>query len=428
MMDSSQTILLFDVDGVLVEDNGYQAGIARTVDYFATAMGLAGMAPTAADIEVFEANGLTSEWESCPLSIGGLFLEALRAAPDLALSQQIDAAVAQCRPAAASGRVQRPDFAYLARRAGPLIASGRRPAEASFSVLMDEAAALSLADAPLRGFEALLHTLLDNTQNVYVSPVTQVFQHFALGSDDYARTYGLPPLFDTPSFLHMLDEPALSPASRDSLLGLIASGQARAALYTARASLPPVDARADAHGYSPEAEIARALVGLEALPLIGYGRLSWLAARHGDHPDAYVKPSPVHALAGIGAALTGREAEAVEAGYALAEEGVLLPPFDALRGQGTMHRAPATLDVFVFEDASGGVRAATRAAELLRSARIHVNLWIVGILPPGGPKRAALAPLCALVAPDVNSALASVIGMLGERSARLAAAVGAELW
>ncbi|MER3458329.1 MAG: hypothetical protein C4309_06595, partial [Chloroflexota bacterium] len=73
--------------------------------------------------------------------------------------------------------------------------------------------------------------------------------------------------------------------------------------------------------------------------------------------------------------------------------------------------------VFVFEDAVGGVRAATRAAELLRSACIAVNLWVVGVLPLGGPKRAALAPLCALVAKDVNSALMSIVGMLEGRTA-----------
>lgn len=417
MAQSSHPILLFDVDGVLVEDYGYQAGIVRTVDYFATAMGLPGRAPTAADIEVFEANGLTSEWESCPLCVGALFVEVLRAAPDTVLTPQVEEALARCRPVSASGNVQRPDFAALARRVGPLIAAGERPAKASFTVLMGEVDALGLAGAPRQGIEALLHTLLDHTQNVMTSPVTQVFQHFALGSQAYARTYGLAPLFETPSLLCTLDQPALLPVSHDLLLGLVGSGRVHAALYTARSSLPPVDTQADAQGYSPEAEMARALVGLEALPLIGYGRLAWLAARHGAQPDAYVKPSPVHALAAIGAALNGREAEAVEAAYALAEEGVLQAPFEALRGQ--------RLDVFVFEDASGGVRAATRAAELLRSARIATNLWVVGILPPGGPKRAALAPLCALVAEDVNSALLSVLGML---EGRMAAPSGAEQW
>lgn len=404
MAHASHPVLLFDVDGVLVEDYGYQAGIVRTVDYFATAMGLPGRTPTAADIEVFEANGLTSEWESCPLWVGALFVEVLRAAPGLVLAPQVEVALAQCRPVSASGNVRRPDFAALARRVGPLIAAGERPSQASFTVLMGEMETLGLGDAPWQGMEALLHTLLDHTQNVMASPVAQVFQHFALGSQEYARTYGLAPLFETPSLLRSLDRPALSPASRDKLLEWVRSGRVHAALYTARSSLPPVDAQADAQGYAPEAEMARALVGLEALPLIGYGRLAWLAARHGAQPDAYVKPSPVHALAAIGAALSGREAEAIEAAYALAEEGVLQAPFEALRGQ--------RLDVFVFEDASGGVRAATCAAELLRSACIATHLWVVGILPPGGPKRAALAPLCTLVAEDVNSALASIVEML----------------
>jgi hypothetical protein len=35
-------------------------------------------------------------------------------------------------------------------------------------------------------------------------------------------------------------------------------------------------------GYSSEAEAARALVGLDPLPLIGLGRLQWLASRIGE--------------------------------------------------------------------------------------------------------------------------------------------------
>ena len=409
MAHASHPILLLDVDGVLVEDYGYQAGIVQTVDYFATAMGLPGRTPTMADIEVFEANGLTSEWESCPLCVGALFVEVLRAAPDVVLAPQVEAALAQGRSVSASGNVRRPDFAALAHRVGPLIAAGERPSRASFTVLTGEMDMLGLREAPRQGMEALLHTLLDHTQNVMASPVAQVFQHFALGSQKYAHTYGLTPLFETPSLLRSLDRPALSPASRDMLLELVRSRRVHAALYTARSSLPTVEAQADAQGYAPEAEMARALVGLEVLPLIGYGRLAWLAARHGAQPDAYVKPSPVHALAAMGAALSGHEAQAVEAAYALAEEGMVLAPFEGLRGQ--------RLEVFVFEDAIGGVRAATRAAELLRSACIAVNLWVVGVLPPGSPKRAALAPLCALVAQDVNSALMSIVGMLEGRTA-----------
>jgi len=404
MPESALTVLLLDVDGVLIEDHGYHVGIARTVDYFATVIGLAGMTPTPADIEVFEANGLTSEWESCPLCVGGLLVEVLRVAPDLVLSPAIEAALAQCRPIGATGAVKRPDFARLARRAGPLIVAGSRPSRASLHVLLDEANALNLAESPRHAFEGLLHTLLDNTQNVHAAPVTQVFQHFALGSADYSRIYARPPLFETPSLLRTLDRPALSPSGRETLLSLVASGRVHAAIYTARSSLPPLDTEADSRGYSPEAESARTLVGLDDLPLIGYGRTSWLAARHNAPPDAFVKPSPVHTLAAIGAALTGHEAEALEAAYTLAEGGALQPPLDVMRG--------AVLALYVFEDAAGGVRAAARATELLRVAGVHVSLWAVGIVPAGGPKRAALTPLCALVAPDVNAALDTVAGLL----------------
>ena len=56
-------IILFDVDGVLVENRAYRAGIQRTTEYFAQRLGLAAAPPSDADIDVFEAESITVEWD-----------------------------------------------------------------------------------------------------------------------------------------------------------------------------------------------------------------------------------------------------------------------------------------------------------------------------------------------------------------------------
>ena len=48
-------IILFDIDGVLVNNLAYRAGIQQTQQYFAERLSLRARTPTQADIDVFEA-------------------------------------------------------------------------------------------------------------------------------------------------------------------------------------------------------------------------------------------------------------------------------------------------------------------------------------------------------------------------------------
>src|SRR5207244_4363305 len=72
-------IILFDVDGVLVENRAYRAGIERTTQYFSRRLGLQARQPTDHDIDVFEAESITVEWDSCAIVTAALLLERLQA-------------------------------------------------------------------------------------------------------------------------------------------------------------------------------------------------------------------------------------------------------------------------------------------------------------------------------------------------------------
>src|SRR5207247_631529 len=80
-------------------------------------------------------------------------------------------------------------------------------------------------------------------------------------------------------------------------------------------------------------DLAAELVGLLGrCPLIASGRLAWLAVRRSRTIPEYVKPSPVHALAAIGAAVSGSECAALDAAAELIETGALTGPLADLRG------------------------------------------------------------------------------------------------
>jgi hypothetical protein len=105
-----------------------------------------------------------------------------------------------------------------------------------------------------------------------------------------------------------------------------------------------------------------------------------LAQRAGEKVEHLVKPSPVQALAAIGAARSGREAAALEAALALYRDGELRPPLTELD----------LTTVHVFEDSIGGIEAVKRGIEALQAASVSIAWQPYGVTPADGPKAAAM--------------------------------------
>ncbi len=380
---SVREIFLLDVDSVLVRPLGYRAAVRATVDHFRTRMGLPPDAPTDAEIDVFETNGFGSEWHSTAVCVAEALVQAANGQADL-WRLTLDATLAAI--AHAKRTVPRPDYAAVIQRIG---------ANPIWSDMLAPLRALNyFTERTPPPAHPVLHELLARPYEI-TAPATRVFQHYTLGSARFPSTYGFGPDFETESLLMALDEPLLSPEGRALLLD---SG-APFAVYTARPSLAP--AHEESTGYAPEAEMACQLVGLKDAPVIGYGHVSWLARRHDAHPDIYVKPSPVQALAAIGAALAGGPegvAAALEAARALVERGRLTGPLAALGEQ------PGGVRIAVFEDTASGSQAVQRAGDVLRAAGVAATVRVVGV---GATefKRRALEPVADLLATDINEAL-----------------------
>jgi len=127
--------------------------------------------------------------------------------------------------------------------------------------------------------------------------------------------------------------------------------------------------------------------------------MRWLAQQVGEEVERLVKPSPVQALAAIGAAWSGQEAAALKAALTLHRDGELCPPLADL-GLVTIH---------VFEDTTGGLVAVEGAVEALQAANVIVTWQPYGIAPVDGPKAAAMAAQGVLIHPSVNEAILAAL-------------------
>ncbi len=387
-------LFLFDVDGVLVEAHGYLRALQDTVAHFARRLGVGDPVPTEDEVRAGEAHGLTSEWDSAPAYILTLLIERLRREPPLVLPSRwddvLDALAA--RPLA----LPHPDYLALVARVGARRPEFKETSHAVRAVLWDEAQ--SLPEAQREAVGAILAALLDDTHHFDRAPITQYFQHLVIGSAGVAETYGAAPHFEAQPYLLEYDVADLSPETAARLRDAADAGRIYPVIYTARPSLPPRGIDVSANGYSPEAELAQTLVGLEGWPLIGLGRLQWLAARYGGLAAQLVKPSPAQALAAIGAAV-GPETAALEAAWHFHTTGELRGPLADL-GATTVH---------VFEDTVSGMRGARGAVELLQAAGVDIRWQPYGVTPATGAKAEAMAAQDIPTYRSVNDAAAAAL-------------------
>ncbi len=396
---SRQHLFLFDIDSVLVEALGYLRALQDTVVHFAQRMGVGNHAPTAEEIRAGEAHGLTSEWDSAPTYIAALLIARLQQAPTLILPDGWNDAMETL--AAHPQEIPHPDYTALVARIGAHLQTHKSTAARAARAVLAEIAN-DLPQAQRFPLHALLNALFEHTHDFTQSPVTRYFQHLVIGSDGIRDTYGVNPTFKSPPYLRDYDIPLLNADARERLLAQAGAGNLRLALYTARPNLPPRGAEASQRGYSPEAEMARSLVGLDSWPLIGLGCLQWLAEQVGADVETLVKPSPVQALAAIGAAATGQEAASLQAAWSLHQNDILTFPLSDL-GNTTVH---------VFEDSAGGLQAVSYAVERLNGAGTDVGYQFYGITPATGPKATMMNRMKAPTYPDVNAAIAVALASL----------------
>ncbi len=401
-------VLLFDMDGVLVQPGGYRAAVRATVNYFTNQLGLGDQAPDDETVAIFEAQGITCEWDMVPLLIATILDRAVQAAGEQSReSRQLESLLA----AQQWLRAQRPeglhiDFPTALRRLGTYIRPGEAPADTILAVCQNGGGA---ALFPGLSGQGVLQELLAHSRQLAGSRTTAVFETFALGDFAFAEATGLPIQVHSESLLAQFDQPLLNAQTRQQLLHLRAAGRVQMIAYTARPSLPLREPDELLAVYTPEAEMALEHVGMDPFPLIGSGQMGEAARRLGEAEDRLTKPTPYHALAAIAAAWSGDRLAALdwtEAAFCHFERGAAQPGLRTSAGP-----LPERLDLHIFEDSPAGMQGGQEAVQLLGRLGMQVDLHLWGIANHA-EKAAALQAVGAKVFADINQAVAAAIPML----------------
>jgi hypothetical protein len=368
-------ILLLDMDGVLLEPHGYDAALSESVGQVSQALGFPRLTLTDQDIDVIEAAGITCEWEIAAICHALLLTILWRRYPDFTLS------TAPPLPQAPQHELPLPDIQRFFQNLGDTQA-GQRTMQLAEEILANNGA---LTAAQRRHLQSILR----NPYTMQCSLTHRLIQELTLGSEDFRKAYGIPPYHEGPGTLHTLDRPTLSPPAQKLLRSWLREAGHSAAVMTSRPSIPPQDFFS-----TPEAEIGLQVAGLPGIPIVGHGCLSWLSAmRHAPIP-AFLKPSPVHALAALRKAIGGAPQEALLSAAALDLDKKMDAKWKDLDGT----------RVDVLEDSVKGLRSASAAADILAQNGICIRVCPYGVA--NTPHKAlALRQDGATVFPELEQAL-----------------------
>ena len=372
----AKTVVLFDLDGVLIKSGGYRAAFRAATNYFLGKMGLSSdIGPKEHDLVVFESYGVTAEWDMLPISLAIIFEHCYRLFNEnielFTINQALDW-VASHRPIDTSV-----DYESAINNLAPYFWSTSMPAESVLLACQDRHGDQLF---PLLFRLPLLAQMLSNTRSVTDCMTTLILQNFQLGDEIFERAFRIPAEVKTRSLLQMNDRPLLTETNRLELQSLFDQKRIYLAYLTLRPSYPPRELDLELTGYSPEAELAIEKMDLVNVPLMAYGRMQYLAGQLNVTTASLVKPYPYQALAGIMAALDGHELPALQ------WTGKIYRMMQQTAVGEKMNSSDLTeigllddLDIHIFEDMPVGIQSTRKAAELLTAFGINVRLTAWGI-------------------------------------------------
>lgn len=352
-------ILIFDMDGVLLEAKGYHRALQETVRLAGEHLSLSNVQLTQEQIHKFESVGISSEWHSSALCMAFLKIQILSGVicPSLSLDDLISTLHYQ-----------------------PLELPAIERGLAAIELLCEQHQVDSKA----------VESTIVECEDIDRSQTMQWFQELVLGSQTYQEHYKKPGRFNSKSYLGMYDIPLISSQNADKIThrGEISGG---VAIMTNRPSSGP-----PGFSGSPEAELGLELVQLSRIPMTGYGEISWLAGSIQAEPGTLVKPNPTHALAAILGSLHLEKTKSLR--QSLTDPVQWPREISELLHGGT---------ITVFEDTPGGLASVINAGKVLKNAGIVVEIRALGVTKEK-TKMIALESQGAKVFPDINAALSSL--------------------
>lgn len=370
-------ILLFDMDGVLLDPLGYHKALIETVRLVSRSMGFDDFILSDKDIAQFEALGISSEWDSSALCAALLVIDACQNDQEFRLPTSLST---------------------------DLLLQYKRRIELSklFEALKGQPAELPAALRAQQAIEDIAHKyhvypkqpseIIKHSKLIEHSLTLNVFQELVLGSENYERTYQRKKQLSVESYLQKYDKLLLINPFKDKLLRWLEDPQHNATIMTNRPS-----AIALGKAGTPEAELGAELLGLDSLPIIGSGEIRWLAQKMNAEVGALMKPAPTHALAATFAALGNSLEDSLISAYNLTHSKV------SSRIQ-SLHKST----VYVFEDTVAGIISVESMQKVLKQNNFHIQTHKCGV-SRDPIKRSYLKDQGASLFDSINSALGEVL-------------------
>ncbi len=393
-------IFVLDIDGVLVTPGGYRTALKRTISHFLSCAGLPeDFNLTEDEIGTFEANSITSEWDLVPLTFAMIFDQALEN-KDLTF-HSLEQACEWMRNS--TPPLTRPAYTAQISKWLEMRIPQLPVADSLFVRIRDK-----LPSHPFPNLikQPFAREILANTRDFSANPMSRVFQNHVLGKKLFTQYYPGLPALNVESTLEKYDTPNIPSKLQAEISLLIKIGKLRASAMTLRPnylngiSLNGSQYRA---GFSPEAEIALQMCGLDGIPLVGYGSLLWAGEEYHLSIDEIIKPSAFHGLAAIIAGFTNLSRALRLSHYLYRKEGYS-PSAQDFRDELNQCLPEEPLHLHLFEDSPNGIKAIKDAAQILQKEgwQVTTHLWGITSHPQ---KKEALEKLGALVLPATGQAL-----------------------
>lgn len=363
-------LILFDMDGVLLEPRGYHQALRDSVRRIGHAIGAPNADLTTDQIARLEALNITNEWDSVAICTALTLCNIWQHDPNIRVTGL------NHNPPQLTADV--PDFDEFLNS---LPDGGTLPGKTTFDYIN--------AHYPWINPDQRSHLakILLNCRDIYTSLTAPIHQEAILGSTRFHKNYNLQPQLDTESYLTKFDRAILTIDQHRALRDWLVYPDHHAGIMTNRLSQSPP-------GFlgAPEAELGVEIIGMSDLPYIGSGTLGWYAVHEMNLPGhALQKPNPMHASTLMLTCLGKSVTQALKTAESLCQGNGNLTDWQALNGA----------ELVIFEDSAKGLISAKSACSLLSDLGLQITLKMVGV--SNNPfKRAALEQYAAFIIKDVN--------------------------
>jgi hypothetical protein len=339
--------ILFDMDGVLLEPNGYHKSLQKCVNLFGNALGVPNTNLEPDHIAEFEALGITNEWDSLAICTATILIHAWKYDSSIRFKG--------IQPILPVTEIS-PDIGIFLKDF---------PVESELPGL----SALDFLEKVHKHLNRTqsnhLYTILANCRDIYQSQTQPFYQETVLGSELFQKTYGLKPELHIESYLEKYDRSILNDEEIRKLQNWIKQPDHHAGIMTNRPSQTP-----GGQPSPPEAEIGAKSVHLDHVPLVGSGYLGWYAEKHCNLPaHTLLKPNPVHTLALLQICNGKLIDEALSQAYAL---------WKHQKDKSSWQFLDKAI-IYIFEDAVKGLQSGIKAVDLLKSLGLPINIHLIGV-------------------------------------------------